>query len=357
MRIHSSVTRRAVLAGLPAAAAAQVKLPGKIRLALIGMDGHPSEITRPLAQLPDIELVAFAEPSSAAADKFVKANARLGPAKRYADYRQMLDAEKLDMVAVCNNNGERAGAVLACVQRKLHVIAEKPLALARADLERIRKAVQTQAVKLGMLLPMRYDPAYLALKQIVDAGEIGEVAQISAQKSYTLGDRPKWMRHHATYGGTIPWIGIHMIDLMRFTSGREFTQAASFAARVGAPQAGEMENTTGTLFRMDNGGTAVLHMDYLRPSTAGSHGDDRLRLAGTKGVAEYMAATGVTLATGSAKPRKITDLPKPGSVFVDFVNHVYNGTPATLTLTDIYRNCEVTLGAQEAAERGTIVRL
>jgi predicted dehydrogenase len=46
-----------------------------------------------------------------------------------------------------------------------------------------------------MLLPMRYSPQYLAVKQIVDRGDIGEVIQISAQKSYVLGNREEWYKN------------------------------------------------------------------------------------------------------------------------------------------------------------------
>ena len=346
-----------MLAGIPAAAASEVRFARKIRVAMLGLEGHPEEITKPLPQLPDVEIIAICSATPAAADRFAKRSPRIASAKRYTDYRRMLDSEKPDVVAVCNNNGERAAAILACAERRLNVIAEKPLALSRADLERIKKAVKAQGIKLGMLLPMRYDSNYLALKQIVDSGEIGEVEQISAQKSYTLGERPEWMKNRSTYGGTIPWIGIHMVDLMRFTSGRDLIEAASFTKRLGSPESRDMENTTGTLFRMDNGGTAVLHMDYFRPATAGSHGDDRLRLAGRKGIAEYMAATGVTLMSSSSKPRVVTDLPKPRSVFLEFLEHVYSGKPASLTLEDIFRTTEIVIGAQEAADRHQIVRL
>ena len=64
--------------------------------------------------------------------------------------------EKLDVAAVCNNNGARAGAVLECVNRKLHVVAEKPLSINRPDLERIKAAVARQNVELSMLISMRY---------------------------------------------------------------------------------------------------------------------------------------------------------------------------------------------------------
>jgi hypothetical protein len=124
--------------------------------------------------------------------------------------------------------------------------------------------------------------------------------------------------------------------------------------RVGFPEVGEMETTTATSFRMDNNGTATLHMDYSRPETAASHGDDRLRLAGTKGVAEYMSATGVTLMTGSRKPMVVESLPPAGSVFVDFIRYAFGGAEPTLRLEEIYAACDATLAAHEAALEGAV---
>jgi hypothetical protein len=148
-----------------------------------------------------------------------------------------------------------------------------------------------------------------------------------------------------------------MIDLMSWASGRKFTEAASFMGRVGFQGLGDMETTTATSFALDNGGTATLHMDYCLPETAPAHGDDRLRLSGTKGVAEYMAATGVTVATASSKPARIAELPAGGSVFVDFLDHVFNGKAPTLTKQEIYAVCDATVAAHESAMLHKIVRV
>jgi hypothetical protein len=107
-----------------------------------------------------------------------------------------------------------------------------------------------------------------------------------------------------------------MVDLMLWTSGRDFKEVASFQTRVGFPEIGDAENSAASLFRMDNGGAATLRMDYLRPETAPSHGDDRLRLAGTKGIAEYYNTGGVTLVSVGRKLEQIRDLPPEGSVFI-----------------------------------------
>ena len=358
-RKMASLTRRALVAGaasLAAAPAPEVKLPRTLRLGIIGFDGHPGEIITPLPQLPQIEVVSIADANQEARARAAK-NPRITSAKQYGDYRQMLDREKLDLVAVCNNNGERAEAIIACAERKLDVIAEKPLAITRASFNRVRQTVDRNGIKLGMLLPMRFDSPYMALKKVVDDGLIGEVAQIGSQKSYKTGARAAWFLNKSTYGGTILWIGIHMIDLMRFASGREFREAAGFQGHVAFPELRDMENITASLFRLDNGGVATLRMDYLRPAGATTHGDDRLRLAGTKGVVEYQAATGIVLMAGDQKPRTIDNLQPKKSVFVDFLESSYNGKPSGLSLADIYRVNEIVLAAQEAAEQGKVVKI
>jgi predicted dehydrogenase len=344
-------------AALASQAAAQeiVRLPKKVRLAIIGLEGHTSEILDPLDRLPDVELAAVWDRDPKFAHDFAAGKHGRG-ARAYDDWRELLDHEKLDMVGICGTNGERAEILIECARRKLHIVAEKPLAITSADLDRVKHAVAESGIRLTMLISMRFESMYRALRQIVAAGEIGDVAQISAQKSYKLGERAEWMRDRSTFGGTIPYIAVHMVDLMRWTSGRELVETVSFQGRVGFPQLRDMENTTATIFRLDNGGTAALHMDYLRPDTAHTWGDDRLRLAGTRGVAEYQAATGVTLVTEKRPPHQVTDLPPDGSLFLDFLSSVYLGKTPVLELPDIYRVNEIVLTARDSADRHEMLK-
>lgn len=345
-------SRRAMLLGSAALAAAvtePVRLPKKIRVGILGFEGHTGEILSPLPRLPDVEIVSYWSSDG-------KKQSRLGAAKQHSNWREMLDNEKLDVVSVTNNNGERAEAIVEAARRKINVVAEKPLAIDKAGLNAVRREVERSKISLGMLLNMRYQPRFLALKKVVSEGTIGEVIQIASQKSYKLGQRAPWFQKTSTYGGSITWVGVHMLDLMRWTSGREFTSVAGFETRIGR-DVGEMETATASVLHMDNGGLATLRVDYLRPETAPSHEDDRLRLAGTKGIVEYQAATGVTLVTTAEKPVVIEALPPAGSLFIDYLNATYNSKPPTITLQDIYRICEVTLAAEEAANRGVMVRI
>jgi hypothetical protein len=146
-----------------------------------------------------------------------------------------------------------------------------------------------------------------------------------------------------------------MVDLMRYCSGRDMVQAAGFNGRVGFPELKEMDNITATVFKLDNGGAGALRMDFLRSATADTHGDDRLRLAGLKGVLEYQGSTGVTLMTDEKKPHVLPAVPERRSVFIDYLEATYHGKPAGLPAADIWRVNEVVIGAHEAMETGKIV--
>ncbi len=332
-------------------AALAIRLPRKIRVGIIGLDGHVSEITEPLPNLPDVELVSYASPKPVN-------RGPLADIRHYVSHVEMLDKEKLDVVGVTTDDGARARAILDCVNRKVNVVAEKPLGRSLKEYEQVKQAVLAQKIHFGMMLPLRFAPHFLALRQIVQSGEIGEVAQIQGQKSYRVGagGSGNWKNVESSYSGTIPWVGIHMLDLMLYTSGRSFQECASYQTRVGFPEIGIRENTAAVLFRMDNGGAATLTMDYLRPDAADSHDDDRLRLAGTKGIAEYQRSTGVTVISGNQKIRQVT-LPEAGSLFTDFLNFAYNGKPTLLPLQDIWQANEIAFAARDAANTGKVVRL
>ena len=334
----------------------QLRLDHDVRVAIIGLEGHYSEILDVARESSRVRITAVAEKSP---DLLRQRNSDelIAGAKPYSDYRELLDREQLDVVAICGENAERTAIVLDCADRKLAIVAEKPLAITAEDLSRIRKKVEKTRVPITLLLSMRFEPAYQKIRSMVREGEVGEIVTVAGQKSYKLGTRPEWMKSRTSFGGIIPYIGIHMIDLMRWTSGREFVEAAAFQSNVGAPQIREMENNAAMIFRLDNRGTGSLRMDYLRPETAPTHGDDRLRLAGTRGVLEYQESRGLTLVSAARKTTQITDLPPVKRLFADFLESISGRTRHLIGLEEIFRLSEIVLKVRTASETGAIVRL
>lgn len=338
------------------AAATPLKLPGKVRVAVIGQDGHLAEILRPLPQLPDVEVVAFCDYSDEAL-RSLSTKRGLEKAKPYRDQEKMLDEIKPDVVAVVNDDGARAKAVIATLQRGIHCIAEKPLAIRRLDLNKVKRLARDSSASLGILVPLRYAPQFKALRQVVDSGEIGEVLLLGGQKSYKRGASSAWKNRRASYGSTMLWIGPHLVDLFHFTSKLKMTEAFCWQANVSDPELGDRENVVGAVFRLENGGVAEMRMDYLRPDTAPTHEDDRLRVAGTKGVVEYSAATGVTVISSAGKPRKIEALPPAGEIFVDYLDAIYNKKAPTLTLDEVLHVSDAIQAAEDSSRRGRPVKV
>ncbi len=345
------LTRRDLMMGLSASGLALAQSGERMRAAILGLGGHIEQILSARKTTPGLEIQALWD-SDPNLLRRVGESAGVPPERRYTDPHALLDREKLDVAGVCGVDGDRPALVLECIKRGLHVIAEKPLTNQWADLRKIRAALkQNPKVHLTMLLEMRYGGAFMAMRRVVDSGALGDVVQMNGQKSYVFAEnppRPAWMRNKATFSGTIPYIGIHLVDLMRYTGKQDPVEVAAFQAHIGQPEAGDMENTASVTMRLSGGGTADFHLDYLRPANAGSHGDDRLRLVGTRGIIEYMG-NAITLMTDQEKLHTIQPEPRRLSLVSDFLASIAGSQTPLLTLDDIFKANEIVIAARDAA--------
>jgi predicted dehydrogenase len=324
-------------------------------LAIVGLKGHQYVVLEALRGLPEVEIVAVAddEPESLKeVSRFAGATPDTGT---YAGYRELLANHKPDIVLEAGNDRDRAEVLVACAERGIHLISEKPLAYDLPSLDRVREAVTRSGVTMTSLLTMRLEPAYVALRQAVAEGAVGTITQAGAQKSYRLGERPAWQKSRKTFSGIIPFIGIHAVDLIRWCGGREFVEVMAYSGNVGHPEMGELEDSGCMVARLDNGAPAAIRVDYCRPAAAPSHGDDRLRIAGSAGVIEAMQGK-VTLITSDAGPQELP-LPEEVEFLPDFLESIRTGREPYIPFVECARSTEVVLRAREAAESGRVVRM
>jgi predicted dehydrogenase len=326
-----------------------------VSLALIGLKGHQYVVLDALRALPDVRLTAVADDSPEALAGVRELPGASSETRAYPDWRELLANHRPDIVVEAGTDGERADVLTACAGRGIHFIAEKPLAMDLAGLERVRSSVARSGITATMLLTMRLEPPYLAMREAVRAGAVGEIAQCGAQKSYRLGERPAWQKSRKTFSGIIPFIGIHALDLIRWVSGREFAEVYGLSANVAHPEIGEMEDTGCVIARLDNGALAAAHLDYCRPAAAPTHGDDRLRIAGARGVIEAREGK-VTLITADEGPRELS-LPGPVNLFADFLAAIEERRDPFIPFDDCVTITEVALRARASAQAGSPVSL
>ncbi|MCE5237765.1 Gfo/Idh/MocA family oxidoreductase [bacterium] len=327
-----------------------------MNVALIGLKGHYGTVLEGLKETGS-RLVAVCDDNPevlAGVPKWPTADAET---KTYTDYRELLDREQVDVVGESGVDSQRGEIIRACAERGVHVLAEKPLAFDLEELAAVRQAAVQGGIQVSMLLTMRFEPAYRLLRQCVQEGLIGDICQGAMQKSYRLGNRPAWQRDRRTFSGIIPFIGIHALDLISWTSGRQFVRGAAFCANTGHPEIRDLEDNACLALELDNGASAGARLDYCRPAAAPTHGDDRLRLAGNKGVIESLAAgTQVTLITADEGPRELP-LPPAGRQFANFVKSIQGDEACEVPADDCFRMTEVVLKLREAARTHQVVQL
>jgi predicted dehydrogenase len=330
-----------------------------IRLGLIGSTGHWHTYAPALPHVPGLTLVAVAAAGpEETTGAFDHAPGLTVDTRRYDDARKMLDTERLDVVQVSSRNDRIPVWSRICLERGLHVVAEKPLAMDLPTLEGLFKAAQSTKAALLPMHTMRGVPALAAVRQAVRAGAIGDPVLSFSQKSYRWGtNRPDFYRSRATFPGLAPWIGIHAFDWLHWILGDVFTEVQGREGTTARPDYPACGSQAAFVLTMRNGGVASVTLDYLRPAAAPSHADERLRIAGTRGVIETaLVDEKVMLITANDPPRSLPLVPQTG-LFTQFARSLRGQAPPPLTLNEACRITEIAIKAQMAADTKTVVSL
>jgi predicted dehydrogenase len=114
-------------------------------------------------------IAALAEPSDSVRETLCR---RFAIAGSYADWRPMLDEERLDAIVVCSPAATHAEIVVAALELGLHVFSEKPLAITLADIDRIIDARDRAGRVMQVGYMKRHDPAFQhALAEMPDSAD------------------------------------------------------------------------------------------------------------------------------------------------------------------------------------------
>jgi len=328
-----------------------------MRIGQLGLKGHEGVVHQGARELGGCQIVAISDDDRAEIDKLIKKEPMAQKAETYHDWRHMVEHTMMDVCVVCDENGLRAEQLIALAERNIHIVTEKPLATTLQDLERVRQALAKSKSKLTMLLTMRHEPKYGMIRKLIQSGAIGTVCQATAQKSYRVEQRKDWLKKREQLGGTIPFIGIHALDMIRWVTGLDYTHVAAFHGNLGTPYFGETEDHASVLARMSNGASATVRLDYLRPSAAPTHGDDRLRIAGSHGIIEARAdLKEIVLMTKDKPPHEVKAEPSE-NLFVAFARSIREGTPQVIPAEDCFAITEFVLKARDAADKLEMVKI
>jgi predicted dehydrogenase len=330
-----------------------------MRLGLIGSTGHWQTYAPALGRVPGLTLVAVAVAGpDEGLGAFDHAPGLTVDTHRYDDAQKMLDVERLDVVQVCGRNDRIPVWALRSLERGLPVVAEKPLAMDLPTLDSLFHAARKSGAALVPMHTMRSMAELAAVRQAVRGGEIGDPLLSFSQKTYKWGkSRPDFYRSRKTFPGLAPWVGIHAFDWLHWILGDVFSEVQGREGTTARPDFPACGSQAAFLLSMRNGGVATVTLDYLRPERAPTHGDERVRIAGSRGVIETaLADRKVTLITADKSPRSLSLTPQT-DIFTQFARSLRGEAPSPLTLLEACRITEIAIKAQEAAETRRVISL
>ena len=140
---------------------------------------------------------------------------------KYTDYKDMLKREDIDAVVICTPDQLHREMLEESLKAGKHVLCEKPMALTLEDCKAMVRAANASDKKVMVGQICRYTPGFVKAKQMIDAGEIGELFFVETEYAHDyshIQGKGGWRLdplRHGFLGG-----GCHAVDLACWIAGK-----------------------------------------------------------------------------------------------------------------------------------------
>lgn len=223
-----------------------------LKVAVIGVGAMGKNHARIYWELPNLDFVGIADSNRELGESISK---RFG-VEYFEDYRKLLDQKKPDAVTIAVPTAFHLDVALETIQRGIHVLIEKPIALSIEQGKKIIAAAAEHKVKLTIGHVERFNPAVIALKEKIQAGKIGKVFQLDARREGPFPARISDV-------GVVIDLSVHDIDIMRSITGSEVTRVyAETEQRIHTKH----EDLLTGLLRFEDKSVGTLAVNWLTPT-------------------------------------------------------------------------------------------
>lgn len=322
---------------------------------LIGGWGHWGKVIVEAAKLSGVEFGGIAPAFTGEDLSTVTEHPVLKHVPLFASAAELLNQAGKGIAVVSTRPGRIAAAVIQAAEAGFDVIAEKPVGITLEEIAAVEAAVRKNRVRLMAMLSMRGSPVFQTVRRLVREGAVGRPVLVNSRKSYKYGDpekRPEWFGDRAEYGGTFPWVGIHALDLVVFTTGLRPRQVAALQRNQAHPERPACEDSCCAIFELEGGAQATVSADYFRPESAATHGDDWVRIVGTEGILEARANESLVTLLKNGKSPEPVPLDEAEKLFAPFIEGREGLTDAADAI-ELSRAC---VYARQAADEARVIK-
>jgi myo-inositol 2-dehydrogenase/D-chiro-inositol 1-dehydrogenase len=261
-----------------------------LRLAIIGAGRIGQVHARTIYAHPGAELVTIVDPVPGAA----AALAATFGAKSSEKVEDVYEDPTIDAVVICSPTSCHVDQIIASVAAGKAVLTEKPIDLSVARVDECLAAIRGQEHRVMVGFNRRFDPGVVELKGRLDAGEVGELRQVTIISRDPAAAPAQYM---VNSGGIFKDMTIHDFDMARFLLGDIAEVSASGHAFIDDIRGiGDIDTCAVTL-TAPSGATATI----LNSRVCAAGYDQRIEVFGPKGALETtnLRTTGVRSSSGS----------------------------------------------------------
>ncbi|MGH8618963.1 MAG: Gfo/Idh/MocA family protein [Burkholderiales bacterium] len=250
-----------------------------VKLGIIGLGRWAKVLTRAVAKSDQLKIVAGYSRSQEKRDAFEK---ELG-VPGVPDLQTMLGDPEIQGCILTVPNEQHLPVAEQVARAKKHVYTEKPIAHTLEDGLKIAALEQLHGVTVTVGHSARLMAGIRAIREKIDAGELGRVAFIEAnfsnERALELTPQTwRWYKDRAP-GGPLSQLAIHMFDVVHYLGG-EMVEASSMASKL-SPVGAEVDDQSMTLVRFADGKIAYVGSCWTSP------GIFSVRVFGSKGLMHY----------------------------------------------------------------------
>ncbi|MCB1446155.1 MAG: inositol 2-dehydrogenase [Rhizobiaceae bacterium] len=266
-----------------------------VRFGVLGAGRIGKVHARAVSSNPDAKLVAVADAFADAANALA---AQYGAEVR--SISQIEAADDIDAVVICTPTDTHADLIERFSRAGKAIFCEKPVDLDVERVEACLDVVEETGAKLMVGFNRRFDPHFMAVRQAIADGRIGDVEMVTIT-SRDPGAPP--IDYIKRSGGIFRDMTIHDFDMARFLLGEEVASVSAHAAVLVDPEIGEAGDydSASVILETASGKQAII--SNSRRATYGY--DQRIEVHGSKGVvsAENQRAVSIEIANGDGYTR------------------------------------------------------
>ncbi|MBS3762211.1 MAG: Gfo/Idh/MocA family oxidoreductase [Planctomycetes bacterium] len=325
----------------------------KLNVACFGNNGH--QILGKLKGHLKARLAAVGKISPQQVEKNLGSEAA-STVKFIDDLDSIINDEEIDLISLCSpRRDQQCDHAIECLLGGKHVLAEKPAAFTISQLDKLRAVAAESSTHFRQMGSCGEEKILVAIRELVDSGELGEIVHVFAQKSYPYHDgRPQ---DRGIDGGLIRQAGIHGVRFIQWATGLRATRTSGIDTTTGNPKKGRLQMASSVSLELENGAVASLLCNYLNPNGIGYWGNDQLRVFGTKGMVEAVDGFNrCRMILGEHDPQPIPNITDEFPDFFDtYVDFITRGTPMPYSPDDDLYALQTVIRSQEAVDSETIL--